>query len=156
MTASEKVFLGVVVYVLGIILLVVAGGVWFWKRHGTSMIDDSKAAYVQGTREGSATDEKGCLEAAISRYQERRGFANGIANNVRLGSCLDASRAVPDFCQSVPSADNPFLLATFSAQRCEQSGLKNDPFCPQMFQQVAKYCSSEGRRTKSADFEPPG
>lgn len=149
MKTLPKILIGVLGCAVLCGALAAGGAWWLWHRFGDRLVGAGKEAMETGRREGAELDETGCMAAAIERHRNdwRISLASSIPNNLRLSACLEASVVSDGFCDGVPSNDNVLQLAVWVAGRCNSLGF-SDPYCNQLFQQVANYCSSPKRGAK--------
>ena len=128
---------------LGAVALVGAGVYW-WTHHSRVLIQAGKNAVKEGSVFGKSADNQGCLDEALSRYKQNKGFGGGISTGLFLTGCLEASRATPGFCDDVPKPTEFIRSAHWQINKCEEAGLP-DQYCRQLFSQVQQYCE----RTRS-------
>ena len=104
---------------------------------------------AQGTRDGAALSESGCVDKAVERHRDsdNRSIAGAIKTSLYLRTCLDASKPEPKFCEGVPSKDETATYALWTAQRCTSLGF-TDYYCPNVVGQIADYCASAKRAKK--------
>jgi hypothetical protein len=154
MTGLGKLFL-----MLGLIavvgLLALGGGAWYWwKHHSAEFLEAGTAAIEDGRKSGASLQESGCVAQVVARHKSGPGMTSTIRNSVWLSGCLDTSSPQADFCDGVPSPENPVAVGVWAAGACIQHGL-GDPYCSNLFQNVATYCASSARTGKMRDGPPP-
>ncbi len=151
--------LGKLFLILGLIaiagVLAIGGGAWYWwKHHSTEFLEAGKATIEDGRKSGERLQESGCVTEAVARHKSGPGMASTIRNSVWLAGCLDTSSPQADFCEGVPSPDNPLTVGVWTAGACLQYGLA-DSYCSSLFQNVSKYCASPERAGKMKTSPPP-
>ena len=134
--------------VVGVMLI---GGVaWYWwHQNSAKLLDGAKAAVSEGYKSGGNLDEGGCVVSALERHKAdwNRSMFSGIRNGLWLTGCLNASKPEEKFCVGVPPQSEVFAVGAWSGIACAQHGL-SDPYCPTLFQNISKYCSSSQRVEK--------
>lgn len=156
MNRASKIIVSVVV--AGLVALVGAGlYAWhWWGEHSDELVKGTMAAFDEGRKAGTSTDERGCMHNAFEQ-RERRDKDPKVFNQMRLQlwlvSCLDAAQALPEFCAEVPAADNPFKLAWWSNAECVKRGDVTTE-CAALYQSQGEYCSSNERRAKLGVLKP--
>src|SRR5262245_8776987 len=151
--------LGRLFLILGLIalagLLAIGGGAWYWwTHHSQEFLESGKATIEDGRKSGGKLLEGGCVALAVDRHKAGPGMASTIRNSVWLSGCLDTSSPQADFCDGVPSPENPVAVGIWTAGTCLQYGL-TDPYCSSLFQNISKYCASPERAGKMRTGPPP-
>lgn len=147
--------------VLGVFLLlgVLAAGACFYWLHtqGPKFDEMSQAAVAEATGFGKQTDNQGCLEESLERYDRcENGFTCHVRTNVFFLHCLQASAPVPGFCDGVPADDSLVDAVTWRLDQCKKGG-RSGTYCGNFYGQIQKYCDSLSRepagRHDAADTE---
>lgn len=137
-----------IVIAFGIVVLlfvVVVGAIVGFGIYMTWDKDFSKkyeAKQAEGREFGKQTDQKGCMEEALSR-SKAMGFAD--INEITLNGgfveeCLKASRPTPGFCDGVPSKWSP-NDTEWSRKQCEKAGLDDiRTGCVSVFKEKIDFC----------------
>src|SRR5260370_28876337 len=110
-----------------IVVSVVAMGGYWWTHHSRELAESTQKVYKEGEEAGRKTDEQGCVDAAVARYKENRGFTGSISTSLYLRSCLDASRPTPGFCEGVPRRIEILKSAPWQIQQATKAP-HNDNF----------------------------
>jgi len=139
MTTATKVIIVVGVCVFLGVFAVVAAGVYWWAHHGRELLQTGENAMKQGKDFGKKTDNQGCVDEALSRYRQNKGFGGAISNSLFLASCLNDSRPTPNFCDDVPRTTELIKSAQWQIKKCAEQGLP-DQYCRQLYGQVQQYC----------------
>lgn len=154
MSSGGKLLLILGLMAVGGVLLI-GGGAWYWwQHHGMDFLESGKAVIEDGRKSGEKLQEGGCVALAVDRHKAGPGMAATIRNSVWLTGCLDTSGPQADFCDGVPSPENPIAVGLWTAGACLQHGL-SDSYCSSLFQNVPKYCSSPARAEKMKAGPPP-
>jgi hypothetical protein len=136
-----------------LIVLVVVGvllaGVYWWSNNKDALMARGKALVEDGEKAGRQTDNKGCVDKAITRYKAEPGFTSAISSSIFMESCLRASRPTPGFCDEVPSETEFVKSAQWQLAQCEHVGLASDQYCRQLFQGVERFCDKQRGGTTS-------
>jgi hypothetical protein len=136
----------IIAIVVGLFLLLgifVAGaGYYWWRTQGPKLKREAEAVKVEATEFGDSTDNQGCLEESLERYDrcENR-FNCNVINNVFFLHCLKASSASVGFCEGVPEADSITESIAWRLDQCQQHG-RIGTHCGNVFGQVQEYCDS--------------
>jgi hypothetical protein len=147
MTTTTKVFIVLgVCFFLGV-FAVVGAGVYWWTHHSRELFQAGENAMKQGTDFGKKTDNQGCLDEALSRYRQNKGFGGAISNSLFLTNCLNESRPTSNFCDDVPRPFDFIRSAQWQIKKCEEAGL-SDPYCRQLYGQVQQYCERARLKAK--------
>lgn len=139
MTTTSKVLIVAGACVLLGAFALIAAGVYWWTHHSRELIQAGKNAIGEGSEIGKRTDNQGCLDEALSRYRQNRGFVGGMSTGLFLTGCLDSSRPTPGFCDDVPGRREFIKSAQWQIRKCEEAGLP-DQYCRQLYSQVQQYC----------------
>jgi len=149
MSKTVKLILTISTIVLAV-LLCIGGGAWYWwQKNSAELIESGKAAMSEGRLIGTNVDESGCVSRAFDNHKAdwNRSFSSSIKNSLWLSGCLEASKVQEKFCVDVPSQNEIVAVGVWSGVTCSQNGM-SDSYCPNLLQNVAKYCSSGQRSEK--------
>lgn len=152
-----KVLLIVGGLLLVLIIVAVAGGIYFGKKYLPGLIESSKQSMGEGEEYGRRTDNEGCLSESVSRHKSAEGFGDMLKNSLFLNSCLEHSRETPGFCDAVPRRTDFMKSAQWQMAECKRHGLSMESQCGQLFQQVQQFCERRQRTTGGAGSpsQPP-
>ena len=146
-----KISLGLSLVIAGvaIVLAMVAGAWWWWNENAAKIAEAGLAASDEGRKAGASLGESGCLDKAVERHRvdDNRTILGTVRTTLFLRACLDASKAEAVFCEGVPAKGEVLATGTWAGNRCANLGF-TDPYCAQMFNQIAEYCSSSDRASK--------
>ena len=147
--AKGMIITGVVLVLLVVVGL--AGGVYWISRQTGPLMAKSKEAMEEGQRFGASTDNAGCVTQTTARYKKEPGFTAAITGRLFLEGCLRASHASEGFCDNVPGATEFMKAAEWQRDRCSEAGLAGDTYCPQLFSSVQTFCERKrnGPRSES-------
>lgn len=126
-----------------LVVLVVAGGLW-WNRNRGELVGGASAAARDGARFGLVRDEAACFEEGKRRAAEATDFQGTFAVGAFVRSCLEFSRPTPGYCDNVPPVSSIGRSVAWQAQRCGEDGI-----CRNVSQVVQTYCN-EGRPKRPA------
>lgn len=129
--------------VLLVVLLMVAGGLWF-SRNKDAIAGAAVGAGQEGARVGLGTDEAGCVEEGVARGGDALSVRAGIATGTFVRSCLEFSRETPGFCDDVPPPTAIRRTVTWKQERCG-----DELVCPNVLTVVQNYCT-DGRTKRTA------
>lgn len=131
------------------VLLMVAGGWYWWTQHSRDFFESSRTVMDEGRTAGRRLDEPACLALAIDRHRRQgsNSMTAAVRNNLWLAGCLETSRPQPRFCEGVPSYESPVAVGAWAGLACAQQGI-SDPYCGNLYSNVAKYCSSSRREDR--------
>jgi len=123
------------------VVAVVAIGIWV-SRSGSGVMQQAVNADAEGKRLGALIDAQACVDTAFAHHTrgEGRSIMGVVGERILLESCLKASRPAAGLCDSVPPASEIFKSAAWATQQCRDRKL-DDPYCPQLPQEVLTYCS---------------
>jgi uncharacterized membrane protein YhaH (DUF805 family) len=129
---------------LALVAVVVACTGWYWSQTHREMATQARQ---HGAHSGRQLDERGCLETSMSRIRatRRNEFDTSIVEGAWLGSCLQASRVVPSFCDGVPTSSEVLPTVAWITSECTRLGLVGQA-CSGLLGQVVSYCT-DGHRT---------
>lgn len=139
MTTTSRVLIVSCTCVLLGAFALVGAAVYWWTHHSRELIQAGKNAVKEGSAFGSKADNQGCLDEALSRYRQNKGFAGGISTGLFLTGSLDASRSTPGFCDEVPKTTEFIRAAQWQIRKCQEAGLP-DQYCRQLYAQVQQFC----------------
>jgi len=148
MSTTVKIIIGS----LTLLLAVSIGSAWlWWQRSGSEYVRDAQLQYAEGRKQGADLDEQGCFDKAITVHRSESGqtFGGALRNSLVFRGCLESSRPAPVFCEGVPPKEEIMASSQWGAKVCGQLGFK-DPYCPQLTNGIAEYCTSSTRRAKVA------
>lgn len=142
MSKAGKIIIALVVCFVLLIAGVVGLGLYWWSHHKQELFEASEKQIEAGEAFGKQTDEQGCLDEAIKRYKENRGFVGSISTGLFLRSCLEASRPTPGFCDQVPKRSEILRSARWQIEQAKKAGI-DDMYGKQLFGQLQEYCASK-------------
>lgn len=132
----------IIIAVLAVLLVVgaiVAGAFW-WSRNKDTLIAKGKAVITEGQDAGRKTDNQGCVDQSLSRYEAAPGFSGAISSSIFMQTCLQASKPTPGFCDEVPKESDFVKSAGWRVSQCEKADLSADQYCQQLFAPVQRFC----------------
>jgi hypothetical protein len=141
MSTWVKVCIAGGILVVLILVVAIAGGLYWWSTNGKQLIAQAGKAVQEGKEFGAHTDNQGCVSGALTRYKQNKGFGGALSTSLFLKGCLDGSRPTPGFCDSVPKELEFTKSAEWRIRQCSIAGV-SDEYCPQIFSQVQKFCAS--------------
>ena len=147
MSTAAKVILIIGISLILLVAGVVGVGIYWWTQHGQKAIEAGGNAMKEGTEAGKKTDNQGCVDEALTRYKNDKGFGGAISTSLFVRSCLEESRPTPGFCDDVPRATEFMKSAQWQRQKCKDAGI-SDQYCQQIFSQVQQYCEQARLRKK--------
>jgi|SRR5882724_7557473 len=136
--AKALIIVGIVVVLL--VVLVIAGGIYWVSQNKDALIARGKAQIEEGRNAGLATDNQGCVDQSISRYKAEPGFTGTIAATVFMQTCLQVSKPTPRFCDEVPTETEFLKSGQWRLEQCKRVGLSSDQYCQQLFAPVQRFC----------------
>jgi|ERR1051326_118364 hypothetical protein len=138
-----KALLIVVVIVVVLVVGVVIAGI-FWVAHNKdSWIARGKEVMTEGRDFGRGTDNQGCVDESISRYQKAPGISSTISNSIFMRGCLESSRATAGFCDDVPRQTEFIKSAQWRISQCTHFKLEKDSNCQNLFTPVQQFCEAK-------------
>src|SRR5689334_2006210 len=129
MSFAAKVVITIVVCFLLFAVGAVGLVAYMWSRHSGELAEATRKQTEEGFSFGRTTDESGCLDAAISRYKTKRGFAGSMATAMFVQGCWRSSRRTDGFCDGVPSPFQFLRAGRWQQEQARKAGL-TDPFGP--------------------------
>jgi hypothetical protein len=144
----------IIIVVLGLLVVVggIGAGVYWWTNNKDALIAKGKAVIAEGEEAGRHTDNQGCVDQSVTLYKGEPGFTSAISTSIFLQSCLEVSKPIPGFCDTVPRETEFIKSGQWQLAQCERVGLGSDQYCRQIFQGVERFC--ERRRLKTTRNEP--
>ena len=142
MSKATKIIITLVIGFFILVCAVVGLGLYWWSQHSGELIEAGRKQAEQGREFGKKTDEQGCLDEAITRYKDNRGFTGSITSGLFLRGCLDASRPTPGFCDQVPGQSEIIKSARWQLEQAKKAGI-DDQYGRQLFAQVQQACESK-------------
>jgi hypothetical protein len=141
----------IVALVLGGTALLAAGGFvaasYWWQAQGPRIRAEGQAVIAEAGQFGASTDNDGCLQEALGRYDAcDDGFACNVKNNIFFAHCLQASSHVAGFCDGLPTDDSIMDSATWRVAQCERYE-REGSYCGNFFGEMQKYCESRSWET---------
>jgi len=149
LSGGARLVLVLLAIAAGGVALMTAGAWYWWTNHSQEFLDSGKAVMLEGRAAGRRLDEPACLAIAVDRHRREGGgsMTAAVRNNLWLAGCLETSRPQRQFCEGVPSYDSPVAVGTWAGLACAQQGI-SDPYCGNLYSNVAKYCSSSRRKDR--------
>jgi hypothetical protein len=122
------------------VIAAVVIGIWV-SRGGSGVMQQAMNAGAEGKRLGALVDARACVDTAFAHHTrgEGRTLMGVVAERILLESCLKTSRPVEGLCDSVPRATEFIKAGMWAAVMCRDRRL-NDPYCPQLPQELLSYC----------------
>ena len=143
MSPVAKVVIGIVISVVLVVILCVALAAWWFVSHKDQLSKQLIEGPMQdGKTFGKTTDNNGCVTEALARNKKNTSVTGTFSNDVFLESCLENSKSSPNFCGGVPKPTSFIDSTKWLSQQCQQRA-PGDTHCPQLFQQVQRFCYSE-------------
>jgi hypothetical protein len=133
-------WLKILLIVAMVVVLFIGSGVVWWMRNKDGLIAHGKEAAAEGKQFGQGTDSQRCVDEALSRYRKEPGLGSVTWNSIFMRMCLDESRLIPGFCDSVPKTTEFLRTAQWRIEQCSRIGLSNDTYCPNLFQPLQTFC----------------
>ena len=141
-----KALLIVLVVVVLLIIGVVGAGVFYVMKNKDAWMARAKEVAAEGKDFGHGTDNQGCVDEGVARYKKEPGLTSVLANSIFMRTCLDASRPVTGFCDSVPKQTEFIKTAEWRRQQCREVGLGSDSNCQNLFTPVQQFCEARSSR----------
>ena len=137
----------IIVLVAGV---VVAGVVWL-SRNKDALLAKGREVATEGRNFGRGTDNQGCVDEAISRYEKSPGMTGTISNAIFMRTCLESSRPTRGFCDDVPKQTEFIKTAQWRIAQCRRVGLSSDNNCQNLFTPIQQFCEEKARGSSSND-----
>ena len=136
--------------VLGIILLFVLFGIgavfygvhWI-KANQPRLQQEARKLHDEGLSFGRGKEPADCIDEALRRYKENRGFAGQIRTRVFLEGCLDGSSLPTAFCETLPRQNEFMASAQWALNECQKRGMRNDQTCANVVMAVIQRCDKQ-------------
>ncbi|HEX4327829.1 MAG TPA: hypothetical protein VH105_13475 [Burkholderiales bacterium] len=127
----------------------VGGGYWFFKYKAPRLLDEEKAAYAQGLKEGASMTEQACYERAVRVLKSPEG--QSVFGNVRSSEafkgCLQSSQPQKTFCEAVPREEDVMAAIAWQLETCASFDV-DERYCRPTVTALRKYCASPARAAK--------
>ena len=126
------------------IILAIAGGSFWWHKHGAEMLEQGHAQQAAGRRFGQSAAANACVDEALRQHKQHGAqMTTTITEGVFLGGCLETASRVPDLCAS---NTDPTIMGTARWLNgiCVAHGL-NDSYCPNVLQPLRNRCQRASR-----------
>ena len=138
-----KVVLGIVLF----FIVLAIGGAFFavnWVRiNKTRLQQEATKVRDEGRSFGEGKEPVACMDEAIRRYKEKRGFAGQIRNQLFMEACLDASSFPATFCATVPQQTEFIDSSRWALNECQKRGMPNDQSCTTIVMSVVQRCDRQ-------------
>ena len=134
-----------------VIVVVAVLGALGWRyvaTHKDEWLQRGQAAMGEGAAAGAKTDEPGCVDSALAKVKNDGSISSVIKVRLWLKGCLVTSQPTDDFCARVPQAIDLMKSIQWRSDTCTREGLGNNPNCPNMLDEVQKYCIGPDRAEK--------
>jgi hypothetical protein len=141
-----KALLIVVVVVVMLVVGVVIAGVFWISRNKDAWIAKGKEVTTEGRDFGRKTDNQGCVDESISRYEKEPGLTATISNGLFMRGCLESSRPTPGFCDDVPRQTEFIKSAQWRISQCRRVELEKDTNCQNLFAPVQQFCEAKTQK----------
>lgn len=128
-----------------VVLLFVAGGIW-WNRNSDELMAGGETAAREGARFGLANDEAACFEEGQRRAADAAGMQETFTVGAFVRGCLEYSRPTPGFCENVPPPTAIRRTIAWQGERCGTDGV-----CKTVLQSVQVYCTDDRPKRTAAD-----
>jgi len=142
-----KVLLIVLTFVVVLVVGVVVAGVVWLSRNKDALLAKGRAVATEGRDFGRGTDNQGCVDEAISRYEKSPGMTGTISNAIFMRTCLESSRPTPGFCDNVPKQTEFIKTAQWRTAQCRRVGLSLDSNCQNLFTPIQQFCEEGSRQS---------
>jgi len=142
-----KVLLIVLTFLIVLVAGVVIAGVVWLSRNKDALIAKGRAVASEGRDFGRSTDNQGCVDEAISRYEKSPGMTGTISNAIFMRTCLDNSRPTLGFCDNVPRQTEFIKTAQWRVSQCRRVGLSSDNNCQNLFTPIQQFCEEGSRES---------
>ena len=139
MTRTGRIVMALVGSILAFLLVLAAMGAWWWTAHRSDLQQDAQIATSEGMRFGETSNEAGCLDQALMRYDACQNFSCQLGNNLFLSACLETASSSSEFCIGVPTKDELLQTALWRQQVCAQRD-RPGSFCQALMNQVQAHC----------------
>jgi hypothetical protein len=140
-----KVLLVSLVLLLILLAGAVGGGLYLWRQYGRGMVESGVRSASEGREFGAKTSDRICVEEAVARHKNSRGFGERVRVNIFLRGCLEASAQTVGFCEAVPGATEFSESLNWQLRQCHEHGLTTETQCQQLFSQVQQFCAARRR-----------
>jgi hypothetical protein len=140
-----KGLLIVAIVVVLLVLGVVGVGVFYVMKNKDAWMARAKEVAEEGKSFGQGTDNQGCVDEGVSRYKKDPGLTSVLANTIFMRTCLETSRATPNFCDEVPKSTEFMKSADWRLKQCRVNGLQSDNNCQNLFTPVQQFCEHRFR-----------
>ena len=137
-----KILLIVLASIVALAGLVIVGAGTILYLNKDKLVEGAKDLMAEGAQFGEETDERGCLDEAMSRA-EGAGNLGAIRPSLFLGACLRAAAPAEGFCEGVPAPGDIMKTVSWAAERCAAAGRPNDQACTHLMQAVQRHCDRE-------------
>lgn len=144
-----KALLIIAAVILVLVVGAIAAGLYWWSQNKDALLAKGKATMEEGEDFGRTSDNRGCVDEAISRYKKEPGFTAAISSGLFETSCLDSSRPTPGFCNDVPKQTEFVRSGQWRVEQCRKVDLGSDSYCQQLFAPVQQYCERGARKSTS-------
>ena len=128
----------------GVLITGIIGGIFYL---GTS--EELTKTENAGVEFGRKTDQQGCLDEAIRRFQAATRAGNLITRRTTehfLYGCFQSCRETTGFCRDAPKEDAFFTVRKWAQDRCQQIGAGTDDACVSLFTEVSDSCLGKIKR----------
>ena len=145
-----------IVFTVGLLVFAALGyGAYVWvKNNGKQLLESGKRLQDEAREFGTGKPESACVDEAIARLQKNKSLRKQISIQLFMGACLRSADPDPALCEGVPSATNPFKVASWASDECERRGMGGSQACAQILQEIPTHCMSDrNNRTPPTDTE---
>lgn len=136
--------------ILAILLLLAAGifVAWATQSHwlpewNEQLADDAQRYQLEGRELGLKTDQKGCFETTLTRFDTCSGFACTINHGKFLRACWQGAQPTPGFCEGVPEFNEEKTEdeKSWARHSCWERDIRGEG-CRLLMRQQQQLCSS--------------
>lgn len=131
-----------------LLILAIALGVIWWKRHGPELLQQSSDALTEGRTFGRAGTAEQCVDESIRRLEadSAAGMLTMLRHSLFLRACVEVAPELDALCAR-DSTHSIFERAKSYAELCRARGARS-PYCPQVLQGVTSACDKAGANSR--------
>lgn len=131
-----------------LLILAIALGVIWWKRHGPALLQQSQEALAEGETFGRAGTAEQCVNESIRRLDadSAAGMLTALPHSIFLKACAEVAPQLDALCAQV-SSQSLTARVGWSAEQCRARGARS-PHCPQLLQILAPTCKDAGANAR--------
>src|SRR5262245_60316773 len=116
MTKGWKITLSIAAAALLLMMLGVAGCIYFFSQLSKDVQQDQQAA----ERFGETADEEACLKEALARGKSKNMISGTASATVFLTTCLRKAKPTTGFCDGVPDPQDKESSRAWAGAKCKE------------------------------------